>query len=159
VQADLLPVVRWTFETIATAAVSTSAEDARRIGLLRVSDGITLDRDRLLADAKAASVGFVRTGARPAPARLIPVLGQRGMAAITSTLHIMRTGGHITDHDLTVSTKLAAVLCGGPVPEGTRVSEEYLLDLEREAFLSLLGTPETQDRIRHMLQTGRPLRN
>ncbi|MDR7420427.1 MAG: 3-hydroxyacyl-CoA dehydrogenase NAD-binding domain-containing protein [Armatimonadota bacterium] len=158
-QADLLPVLRWAFETIAMAKVSTSAEDARRLGLLREADGITINGDRLLSDAKAAALALARGHYRPGPASLIPVLGQRGLAAIESILHIMRTGNHITPHDVTVATKLGYVLCGGAVPEGTRVAEDYVLDLEREAFLSLLGMPATQDRIRHMLQTGRPLRN
>ncbi len=158
-QADLLPLLRWAFETIAMAKVSTSAEEARRMGLLRPSDGITVNGDRLVADAKAAALNLVQGNYRPAPPALIRVAGQRGLAAIASFLHNMRTGNHITDHDVVVSTKLGHVMCGGQVSEGTRVSEEYLLDLEREAFLSLLGTPATQDRIRHMLQTGKPLRN
>ncbi|MDR7550613.1 MAG: 3-hydroxyacyl-CoA dehydrogenase/enoyl-CoA hydratase family protein [Armatimonadota bacterium] len=158
-QADLLPILRWAFETIAMAKVSTSAEDARRLGLLRPSDGITINGDLLLADAKAAALALVRSHYRPAPPAPIRVVGQRGLAAIESMLHIMRSGHHITDHDVTVSRRLAYVLCGGRVPEGTRVSAEYLLDLEREAFLSLLGMPQTQDRIRHMLETGKPLRN
>jgi 3-hydroxyacyl-CoA dehydrogenase len=158
-QADLLPLLRVTFETIAMAKVSTSAEDARRLGLLRPCDGITVNGDLLLADAKAAALALVRGQYRPAPSGLIRVAGERGLAAIESMLYVMRTGNHITDHDVTVSRKLAYVMCGGRVPEGTRVSEEYLLDLEREAFLSLLGMPATQARIRHMLQTGKPLRN
>jgi 3-hydroxyacyl-CoA dehydrogenase len=159
VAADLLPLVRWAFETVAMAKVSTSAEDAKRLGLLRPSDNITANGDLLLSDAKAAALALARGGYRPAPERSIPVLGSRGVAAIASLLHFMRTANHITDHDVTVSTKLGYVMCGGHVPEGTRVSAEYLLDLEREAFLSLLGTPQTQERIRHMLRTGRPLRN
>jgi 3-hydroxyacyl-CoA dehydrogenase len=159
VAADLLPLLRWAFETIAMAKVSTSAADARRLGLLRPSDGISVNTDLLLADAKAAALALVRAQYRPAPPAPIRVLGQRGLAAIDTLLHIMRTGGHITDHDVTVSRRLGYVMCGGEVPEGTPVAEEYLLELEREAFLSLLGTPQTQDRIRHMLQTGKPLRN
>lgn len=158
-QADLLPFLRWAFETIAMVKVATSAEEARRLGLLRPSDGITVNGDLLLTDAKAAALRLVRSHYRPGPERPITVLGNRGIAAIESILYIMRTGNHITDHDVTVSRKLGHVLCGGAVPEGTKVSAEYLLDLEREAFLSLLGEPATQDRIRHMLQTGRPLRN
>ncbi|MDQ7859383.1 MAG: 3-hydroxyacyl-CoA dehydrogenase/enoyl-CoA hydratase family protein [Armatimonadota bacterium] len=159
VPGDLLPLLRWTFETIAMAKVSTSAEDARRLGLLRPCDGISTSTDLHLTDAKAAALALVRAQYRPAPPATIRVAGERGLAAIDTFLHIMRTGGHITDHDVTVSRRLAYVLCGGAVPEGTRVAEEYLLELEREAFLSLLGTPQTQDRIRHMLQTGKPLRN
>ncbi|MDR7485946.1 MAG: 3-hydroxyacyl-CoA dehydrogenase/enoyl-CoA hydratase family protein [Armatimonadota bacterium] len=157
--ADLLPFVRWVFDTMATARVSTSAEEARALGYLRPSDGISVNGELLLADAKAAALALVRAHWRPHPPALIRVVGQRGYAAIESVLHIMRTGGHITDHDVVVAKKLGYVLCGGLVPDGTRVAEDYLLDLEREAFLSLLGTRATQDRIRHMLQTGRPLRN
>ncbi len=157
--ADLLPILRWAFENIAMARVSTSAEDARRLGYLRPSDGISVNGDRLLSDAKDAALALVRSNHRPTPPGLIRVVGQRGFAAIASMLHIMRAGGYITDHDVTVATKLGYIMCGGTVPEGTKVSEEYLLDLEREAFLSLLGTAPTQERIRYTLQTGRPLRN
>ncbi len=157
--ADLLPILRWGFETLATSKVSTSAEDARRLGYLRPSDGISVNGERLLSDAKDAALALVRRIYRPAPPGLIRVLGERGFAAIESVLHIMRTGNHISDHDVVVSKKLGYIMCGGQVPEGTRVSEDYLLDLEREAFLSLLGMPATQERIRYTLQTGRPLRN
>lgn len=158
-QADVLPILRWAFETLALSKVSTSAEDARRLGFLRPSDGISVNGDLLLADAKVRALALARSHYRPAPSPLIRVVGHRGYAALESVLHIMRTGNHITDHDVVVSKKLGYIMCGGPVPEGTRVSEEYLLDLEREAVLSLFGMPATQDRMRHMLQTGRPLRN
>lgn len=157
--ADVLPILRWGFETLAVSRVSTSAEDARRLGYLRPSDGISVNSDRLLRDAKDAALALVRSNYRPAPPGLIRVVGERGYAAIESVLHIMRTGNHVTDHDVIVSKKLGYIMCGGQVPEGTRVSEDYLLDLEREAFLSLLGMPATQERIRYTLQTGRPLRN
>jgi 3-hydroxyacyl-CoA dehydrogenase len=158
-QADLLPILRWAFETLALSKVSTSAEDARRLGFLRPSDGISVNGDLLLADAKARALALARSHHRPAPASLIRVVGERGYAALESVLHIMRTGNHITEHDVVVSKKLGYIMCGGAVPEGTRVSEAYLLDLEREAVLSLFGMPATQERMRHMLQTGRPLRN
>ncbi|MBM3470225.1 MAG: 3-hydroxyacyl-CoA dehydrogenase/enoyl-CoA hydratase family protein [Armatimonadetes bacterium] len=157
--ADLLPLLRKAFENIAMAKVSISGEDARRLGFLRPSDGVTVNGDLLLSDAKAAALALVRGNYRPPQPGLIRVIGSRGFAAIESLLYIMRTGGYITDHDIVVSRKLGFIMCGGDVPEGTRVSEEYLLDLEREAFLSLLGMPATLDRIRHMLQTGKPLRN
>ena len=157
--ADLLPLLRKAFESIAMAKVSISGEDARRLGYLRPSDGVTVNGDLLLSDAKAAALALVRGNYRPPQPGLIRVIGSRGFAAIESLLYIMRTGGYITDHDIVVSRKLGFIMCGGDVPEGTRVSEEYLLDLEREAFLSLLGMPATLDRIRHMLQTGKPLRN
>jgi 3-hydroxyacyl-CoA dehydrogenase len=158
-QVDILPILRWAFETLALSKVSTSAEDARSLGFLRPSDGISVNGDLLLADAKARALALARSHYRPVPSPLIRVVGHRGYAALESVLHIMRTGNHITDHDVVVSKKLGYIMCGGQVPEGTRVSEEYLLDLEREAVLSLFGMPATQDRMRHMLQTGRPLRN
>ncbi|MDQ7839516.1 MAG: 3-hydroxyacyl-CoA dehydrogenase/enoyl-CoA hydratase family protein [bacterium] len=156
---DLLPLLRKAFENIAMAKVSISGEDARRLGYLRPSDGVTVNGDLLLSDAKAAALALVRGNYRPPQPGLIRVIGSRGFAAIESLLYMMRTGGYITEHDIVVSRKLGYIMCGGDVPEGTRVSEEYLLDLEREAFLSLLGMPATLDRIRHMLQTGKPLRN
>jgi len=158
-QTDLLPILRWAFETLALSKVSTSAEDARRLGFLRAADGMSVNADLLLADAKTRALALARSHYRPAPSPLIRVVGERGYAALESVLHIMRTGNHITDHDVVVSRKLGYIMCGGPVPEGARVSEAYLLDLEREAVLSLFGMPATQERMRHMLQTGRPLRN
>jgi 3-hydroxyacyl-CoA dehydrogenase len=158
-QTDILPILRWAFETLATSKVSTSAEEARRLGFLRPCDGISVNGDLLLAEAKAQALALVRGHYRPAPPSLIRVVGERGYAALESVLHIMHTGRHITDHDVVVSKKLGYIMCGGAVPEGTKVSEAYLLDLEREAFLSLCGMPATQDRMRHMLQTGKPLRN
>jgi 3-hydroxyacyl-CoA dehydrogenase len=159
VSADIFPLVRWTFETIARAQVSQSALEARRWGYLRDSDGITMNPDRLIQDAKEAARAMARLGYRsPLPAR-IRVVGQRGRAALESILYILASGGHITAYDALVGRKLAHVMAGGDVPEGAWVTDEYLLDLEREAFLSLLGEARTQERIRHMLQTGRPLRN
>ena len=157
--ADLFPMIRWVFETIATAKVSLSAEEARQLGFLREGDEISMNPDHLLQDAKAVCLALIRTGYRP-PVRLpVRVVGERGRAAIDAYLYLMRTAGHISEHDELVSKKLAFVMCGGNVPYGTEVSEEYLHDLEREAFLSLLGTAKTQERIRHTLQHGRPLRN
>jgi len=157
--ADLFPMIRWVFETVATARVSFSAEEARQLGYLREGDGISMNADHLLADAKDVCLALIRTGYRP-PVRLpVRVAGERGRAAIDAYLHLMRTAGHISEHDALVGRKLAFVMCGGNVPYGTEVSEEYLHDLEREAFLSLLGTAKTQERIRYTLQHGRPLRN
>lgn len=159
VDADLFPAVRFAFETIATARVSTSAEDAFQLGYLRDGDGISMNSDHLLHDAKEVCLSLVRAGYRP-PLRLtFPVAGERGLAAIEAYLYLMRTAGHITEHDAHVSGALASVACGGRVAYGTEVSEDYLHDLEREAFTSLLGHPRTQERIRHFLQTGRVLRN
>lgn len=156
---DLFPSARWVFETIALAKVSTSAEDARSLGYLRDGDGISMHNDHVIHDAKEACLAFVRTGYRPPLKIPVRVTGERGLSAFEAYLFLMKTGGHITEYDVVVGTKLAHVLSGGSVPYGTEVSEEYLHDLEREAFLSLLGQPKTVERIRHTLKTGRPLRN
>ncbi len=158
-RADPLPLLRWVFETVARARVSSSAEEARQLGFLRECDGITMNADHLIRDAKEACLALARTGYRPPVPQPIRVAGEAGLAALETVLYLLRTGGHITEYDEVVGRRLAYVMCGGRVPAGTEVSEEYLLDLEREAFLSLLGQPKTQERIRHMLETGRPLRN
>ena len=157
--ADLFPMTRWVFETVATARVSLSGEEARQLGFLRECDEISMNADHLLQDAKTVCLGLIRTGYRPPIHRNVRVAGERGRAAIDAYLYLMRTAGHISEHDELVGKKLAHVMCGGNVPYGTEVSEEYLHDLEREAFLSLLGTTKTQERIRYTLQHGRPLRN
>lgn len=159
VDADLFPFVRFAFETIATAKVSASAEEAFGLGYMREGDGISMNRDHLLADAKEVCRSLVRAGYRPPLRQTFKTAGERGLAAIEAYLYLMRTAGHISEHDAHVGGRLAYVACGGRVPYGTDVSEEYMHDLEREVFVSLLGHPRTQERIRHFLQTGRPLRN
>ncbi len=159
VDADLLPLVRWVFETIALAKVSTSADEAKTLGYLRDGDGISMNGERLIADAKAAALAVIRAGFRPPLREQIRVGGERGLSALEAYLYLLKTAGQITEHDQLVGGKLAYVVCGGRVPYGSAVSEEYLHDLEREAFLNLLGQPKTQERMRHLLQTGRPLRN
>lgn len=157
--ADLFPLLRWAFELVGTARVSTSAEEAQRWGFLRATDGITLNLDRLVADAKEVALSLVRTGYRPPLPRPVRVGGERARAALYAGLHNLRAGGHITEYDEHIGRKVAYALTGGDVPEGSRVDERHLLDLEREAFLSLLGERKTQERIWHMLERGRPLRN
>ncbi|MFN3286481.1 MAG: 3-hydroxyacyl-CoA dehydrogenase family protein, partial [bacterium] len=159
VAGDLFPLLRWAFELVATARVATSAEECRKLGFLRPGDGITLNPDRLVADAKELALSLVRTGYRPPLRYPVRVGGERVRAALYAGLHNLRVAGHITEYDEHIGRKLAYVLTGGDVPEGSRVDEQHLLDLEREAFLSLLGERRTQERIRHMLERGRPLRN
>jgi len=159
VDADLFPMARFAFETIALAKVSMSAEEGFALGYLREGDGISMNGDHLLHDAKEVCLSLVRTGYRPPLRQHLRVVGERGLAAIEAYLYLMRTAGHISEHDAHVSGRVAHVVCGGRVPYGAEVSEEYMHDLEREAFVSLLGHPRTQERIRHFLQTGRPLRN
>jgi len=152
--------VRRAFETIALAKVSSSAPDARRLGYLGAGDGTTPNRERLISDAKARALALAGTGyAPPSRATDIPVGGEGVLAALTLGVHLARRAGRISDHDALVGRRLAWVLAGGPLPHATVVSEQYVLELEREAFLSLCGERKTLDRIAHTLKTGKPLRN
>lgn len=160
VQVDLFPLVRQAFETVAMAKVSTSAKEARKLGFLSFGDGITMNRDHLLYGAKQAVLSMVREGYEPPLQKgAIKVLGEKGYALLTVGLFYMREGGYISPFDEHVAKKLAYVFSGGRLPPGSEVTEQYLLDLEREAFLSLCGERKTQERIEHMLKTGKPLRN
>ena len=157
---DLLPFVQRAFETIGFAKVSTSAADARRLGFLGGADRVTMNRERLMADAKAYALERVREGyQRPAPRTAIPVGGETVLAAIKLGVHLAWRAGRISDHDAVVGRALATVLSGGALPHQTTVSEQYILDLEREAFLKLCGERKTLERIAHTLKTGKPLRN
>ena len=158
--ADLLPEVRGVFETIGFGKMSTSAHEAKAIGYLRESDAVTMNRDRLLADAKARALTLAREGYRaPAPRASIRVGGDGVRAALSLGVHLAWRAGRISDHDAVIGRKLAWILAGGSIPHETRVSEAHLLDLEREAFLALCGERKTLERIQHTLQTGKPLRN
>jgi 3-hydroxyacyl-CoA dehydrogenase len=157
---DLLPYVQRVFELLGFGTVSTSAAHARQLGFLDEADGITMNRDRLIADAKACALERVREGyQRPVPRTAIPVGGETILAALKLGVHLARRGGRISDHDAVVGRALANILAGGALPHQTTVNEQYLLDLEREAFLKLCGEQKTLERIRHTLTTGKPLRN
>jgi len=158
--ADPFPFVKRAFETIALAKVATSAEEARGLGFLSEADSISMNRDRLIADAKKEVLALAATGyVQPQPRTDILALGNPALATFKLGIHQMKRAGFISDHDALIGEKLARILTGGDLNHETRVSEQYLLDLEREAFLSLIGTRATQDRIAHMLKTGKPLRN
>ena len=158
--ADPLPRLQRAFETIAFGTVSASAADARRLGFLREVDGITMNRERLLADAKARVLARVADGYRAAARRMaIRVGGESQRAALDLGIHLALRGGRISDHDALIARKIARIMTGGDLPHPTEVSEQYLLDLEREAFVSLCGERATLERIRHMLKTGKTLRN
>jgi 3-hydroxyacyl-CoA dehydrogenase len=155
-----MPFVARAFESIAMAKVATSGPEAVKMGYLRPTDKMTVNRDYLMDDAKKTVLAMNMEGyTPPRPLDEIRVAGRDTYAMIKLALWTMHTSGYITDHDVTVSKKVGYVLCGGDVLPDTKVSEQYLLDLEREAFLSLCGTAETQARIQHMLTTGKPLRN
>jgi 3-hydroxyacyl-CoA dehydrogenase len=163
VRGDELPVfeaLRKNFETIAMAKVSTSAADARSLGFLRPADNVTMNRARLLTDASLRARAIADAGySAPVPRTDIPAPGESVLATLKLAVWIMREGGFISDHDMKVADWAAYALCGGKVQPGTLVSEQYLLDLEREAFLSLCGEKKTQERIAFTLKTGKPLRN
>jgi 3-hydroxyacyl-CoA dehydrogenase len=157
-EADPFEAVKRAFKIIAMATTSTSALEARSLGYLRpVADRITMNRDRLIADAKARVLDLARDYVAPPP-RTITALGKDAFGNLLYAGWAMREGGQITDHEKRIARELAYVLCGGDGPARV-VSEQDILDLEREAFLRLLGTKETQERIVHTLKTGKPLRN
>ncbi|MBI5117247.1 3-hydroxyacyl-CoA dehydrogenase/enoyl-CoA hydratase family protein [Candidatus Poribacteria bacterium] len=147
------------FETIAFAKVSTSAKEAMDMGILRASDKITLGRDRLIYDAKQDVLDLAKGYVRPTPREDIRVAGSGGRLVIEQTLEGFKLLKRISDHDETIGKKLAYVLSGGEAQPVRPVTEQYLLDLEREAFLSLCGMKKSQERMQHMLMTGKPLRN
>lgn len=158
--ADPFPFVKRAFETIALAKVATSAEEARALGFLSADDSISMNADRLIADAKKEVLSLAASGyVEPQQRTDILALGNSALATLKLGIHQMKRAGYISDHDAEIGTQLARILTGGDLNHPTRVSEQYLLDLEREAFLSLVGKRQTQERIGHMLKTGKPLRN
>jgi 3-hydroxyacyl-CoA dehydrogenase len=158
-QFDLLSLVRVPFETFARARVATSAEEGRDLGFLRSSDSVSMARETLLHDAKELVLGLARAGYRPPPPRRIRVIGEAGAATISGSMKNLVGAHQISEHDAKIAMQLARVMSGGNVPAGALVSEQTILDLEREAFLSLCGEPKTRERIQHMLTTSKPLRN
>ena len=147
------------FMTVGTATVSTSAEEAKSLGFLRRTDRITLNPDAVLADAKADVLALAQMGYQPPAQYSVPVPGTTGIAALKVGVHGMRQGGYLSEYDEHLGTVLATVLCGGEVAAGTLLSEQDFLELEREAFVGLCREQKTIDRILHMLETGKPLRN
>ena len=158
--ADLLPATQRVFETIGFGKVATSAADARQIGYLRAIDGVSMNRQRLLWDAKQVALARVREGYQPPlPRPAIRVGGDGVKAALQLGVHLAWRAGRISDHDAVIGRRLAGILSGGDLPHATAVSEQHLLDLEREAFLSLCAEAKTLERIAHTLKTGKTLRN
>ena len=161
--ADPRKAARAAFEVIGLAKVSTSAHEARALGFLRDRDSIVFNRDHLLTTAKQEALALARAGyTPPVPRREIPVGGDDTLALVEVGLHNFHAAGHISDHDRLIGRKLGHILSGGAHrsgPSRRTVSEQDLLDLEREAFLSLCGERKSLERIQHMLQKGKPLRN
>ncbi len=164
---DLFHALKPVFEAIAMAKVGTSAEECRDLGYLRREDGVSMNRDRLVADAKEAALSLVRGGYKPlaatwqegAQTTQIKVLGEQFLTGAKLAIHMLLRGGYASEYDAHVGRKLATILAGGPLTSPQLVSEQYVLDLEREAFVSLCGEKKTQERIAHTLKTGKPLRN
>ena len=157
---EMMEAMKKAFETIATAKVATSAHEARGLGFLSDADRISMNRERVLSDAKARALELVRAGYEPpVPRADIPAPGESLLAALKMGVHLMRQGDYITEYEVKLGGKIAEVLCGGNVTPGTPVSEQYILDLEREGFKSLCGERKTQERIQYTLKTGKTLRN
>jgi 3-hydroxyacyl-CoA dehydrogenase len=147
------------FENIATAKVSTSAAEAMDLGFVRKSETINMSRDQQIFEAKQLVLSLVMAGYKPPKPALIPVMGENFRGFVEGIIMNMRYGNYISDYDLVVCRKIAQVLSGGDCAEGTYVTEQEILELEKEAFVSLVGEKKTQERIMHMLSTGKPLRN
>ena len=157
--AEMGAALRRVFELIAMAKVSTSAAEARTMGLFAVSDRITLNRERLLLDAKAQAATLAEAGYSAPQPRTVPAPGASALAALETGVYLMGEAGYAAEHDQKVARWIAYILAGGCVTAGAPLTEQYVLDLEREAFLSLCGERKTQERITFTLKTGKPLRN
>jgi 3-hydroxyacyl-CoA dehydrogenase len=156
---DALPFLKKVFLTIGTAKVATSAEESRELGFLSQQDGITSNRDFLLSDAKARVLGLANAGFKPPRPTRFRLPGASGAATIDMMLYDMELNGQVSAHDRKIAQKLARVLTGGDTSPSVLITEERLLELEAEAFLSLCGEEKTQDRLQHMIEKGKPLRN
>lgn len=158
--ADLIPALRQAFETIGMAKVATSGEEARQFGFLKETDGISLNGDALITAAKKRCLGLVAMGYTPPKVPDdIPAVGEPGLATLKMGLYLMREGHWISEHDEKIGLHLARILTGGALTPGSTMTEQHVLDLEREAFLRLCGEPKSLERIQHMLTKGKPLRN
>jgi 3-hydroxyacyl-CoA dehydrogenase len=158
--AEMATALKRSLETMAMAKVATSAAEARALGLLNDADGITMNRERLLADAKAEAAALAEAGyAAPQPQMAIPAPGIAALGTMETGIFLMGEAGYASEHDQKVARWIAYILAGGRVTAGVPVTEQYVLDLEREAFLSLCGERKTQERIAFTLKTGKPLRN
>ncbi|GFZ87698.1 enoyl-CoA hydratase [Paenibacillus marchantiophytorum] len=158
-EVDLQPWINAIFETVAMAKVSTSGHDTKRLGYMRAPDTVVVNPDHRIYEAKQAVLRLDAAGYIPQAQEKIRVVGENGKAVLQIAAYTMRQGGYISEHDQLIANKLAHVLAGGNVPAGTLVTEQYMLDLEREAFLSLCGEIKTQQRMQYMLSKGKALRN
>jgi 3-hydroxyacyl-CoA dehydrogenase len=158
-EQDPFIYVKKIFMQIAMGKVSSSAEEARAMGMIGPADGVTLNRDFLLHDAKQTALGMARAGYRPQRPRTFRLPGPSGYATLKSTLEMMAQAHQISAHDVIVGSALAKVLTGGSTAPTVRVTEQHVLDLEKEAFVSLCGYEKTRERMQYMLMNNKPLRN
>ncbi|MDH3726101.1 MAG: 3-hydroxyacyl-CoA dehydrogenase/enoyl-CoA hydratase family protein [Myxococcales bacterium] len=156
---DYLPFVSRTFQNIAMARVATSGAEAREFGYFRKSDSISFDKARLLTEAKGRVIGMAESGYHPPVPRSYRLPGESGIATLDMMIDTLVAGGYASEHDALIARKIAVILCGGPSGHAHEVTEQWMLDLEREAFISLCGEPKSQERMQHMLTTNKPLRN
>jgi 3-hydroxyacyl-CoA dehydrogenase len=147
------------FKNIALAKVATSAEEAKALGYFRRTDGVSFDRARALADAKKRAIGMAESGYHPPVPRAYRLPGESGIATLGMMVDTLVAGGFASEHDAKIARKLAVVLCGGPGGATREVTEDEMLELEREAFISLCGEPKSQERMQYMLMNNKPLRN
>ncbi len=159
VDVDLTPFIREAFETIAYAKVSTSALEAKKLGYLREYDSISMNKDFLIYDAKKIALAMVEEGYKPPLPPEIIALGKQLYANFLVAIYLMKEANYITEYEAHIGKKLAYVMSGGDLTSPQIVSEQYILDLEREAFLSLCGEKKTQERMQYILKYGKPLRN
>ena len=159
VEVDYQNIANKVFETIAMAKVSTSGDEARDNNFLNFADGISVNADHQIYDAKQVAIALYENGYKAPKREKVPVTGESGYATLLLGAETMFLSGFISEHDLKIAKKLAYVIAGGKVPFGTFVDEQYIFDLEREAFLSLVAEPKSQQRMQHMLIKGKPLRN
>jgi 3-hydroxyacyl-CoA dehydrogenase len=157
--SEALPYLQRIFEQIGLAKVSTSAEEAREMGILAPTDRIVLNRDLLLAEAKQEALHLAATGYHPPVPQKIYAAGRDALAALQVGIYMMKEGGYITEYESHIGGKLAYIMTGGELSSPTWVSEQYILDLEREAFVSLCGEAKTMERIWTFLQSGKRIRN
>ena len=154
-----LPILQRVFEQVGMAKVATSAEEARKMGILGSNDRVVMNRELLLSEAKKEVLHMADTGYHPPLPEKIYAAGRDALAAMQVGIYMMKEGGYITEYESVIAGKLAGVLTGGDISSPAWVSEHDILELEREAFLSLCGQEKTQQRMWNLLQTGKPLRN
>ncbi|MBP6848786.1 MAG: 3-hydroxyacyl-CoA dehydrogenase, partial [Kofleriaceae bacterium] len=159
VEIDTQAFVVQTFKNIALAKVATSADEAKAFGFFRPTDGVSFDRARQLHEAKQRAIGLAGSGYHPPTPRSYKLPGESGVATLQMMVNTLMAGGYASEHDGKIAMKLANVLCGGAAGGAGPVDEDRMLELEREAFLSLCGEPKSQERMQYMLMNQKPLRN